>query len=81
MPRGHRWTTEASRDMFLLACSDGRIARYRVLAGNLEYRASAKAPWVRLTPGQTLQHLAINTVVGEWLRARMADERQRKRTA
>ena len=67
MFRGEPWVAEAPNNLLLLAFSDGCIARYRILRGRLEYRANGTAPWVSLTPEETLQHLSINTIVWEWL--------------
>jgi hypothetical protein len=67
MLRGEPWVAEAPNNLLLLAFSDGCIARYRILRDRLEYRANGMSPWVSLTAEQTLQHLSIKTVVGEWL--------------
>jgi hypothetical protein len=59
-------------DMLLMAFEDGRVVRYTVQDGKLLYRADLRAPWIQLSPEQTLQHVAIDTVVGRWLKRRTA---------
>jgi hypothetical protein len=55
-------------DELAIGFKDERIARYRIVHGELLYQRDRGAAWLRLTPEQTLQHLAIDTVVADWLK-------------
>ena len=62
------WIAQSANDTLVLTSAQGRICRYRVRSGQVEYKANPLSFWTVLTPNQTMQHLAINTVVGKWLR-------------
>jgi hypothetical protein len=62
------WIAQSANDTLVLTSAQGRICRYRLRKGNLEYKAGPLSFWSVLSPNQTMQHLAINTVVGKWLR-------------
>jgi hypothetical protein len=38
-------------------------------------RPTREVPWVQVSPEQILQHIAIQTVVGEWLKNRKESRR------
>jgi len=61
------WIAQSAKNTLVLT-AQGRICRYRLRRGNLEYKAGPWSFWAVLSPDQTMQHLAINTVVGKWLR-------------
>lgn len=63
------WILERA-DMLLMAFEDGRIVRYTVRDGQVLYRADSEALWMQLSLEQVLQHVAIETIVGRWLRHR-----------
>jgi len=65
------WIAQSVNDTLVLTSSQGRICRYRLRNGRLEYKASALSFWTELSPDQTMHHLAIDTVVGKWLRDRL----------
>jgi len=62
------WIAQSANNTLVLTSSQGRICRYRVRNGQVEYKAGPLSFWAVLSPDQTMQHLAINTVVGKWLR-------------
>ena len=62
------WIAQSANDTLVLTSAQGRICRYRLRSGQVEYKASPLSFWAVLTPNQTMQHLAINTAVGNWLR-------------
>jgi hypothetical protein len=57
-------------ETLLMAFEEGRVVRYRIRDGQVLYQADTQVPWVQLSPEQILQHVAIQTVVGEWLKNR-----------
>jgi len=59
-----------SADMLLLAYLDGRVVRYRVKDGELLFKSTVTAPWIRLSPEQILQHFTFKTAVADWLQTR-----------
>ena len=61
------WIAQSANDTLVLTSAQGRICRYRVRSGQVEYKAGPLSFWAVLSPNQTMQHLAINTVVGKWL--------------
>ena len=65
------WIAQSAENTLVLASSHGRICRYRLRNGNLEYKAGPLSFWAVLSPDQTMQHFAIDTVVGKWLRDRL----------
>jgi hypothetical protein len=71
MPQGRQnlWVMETPESL-IVASKEGFIAQYKVQNGELYYRPKTRAGWIQLSPEQMMQHLAINTVVGEWLRSR-----------
>ena len=62
------WIAQSVGNALVLASSQGRLCRYRLRNGNLEYKSGPLSFWAVLSPDQTMQHLAIDTVVGKWLR-------------
>jgi hypothetical protein len=65
--KNRHWVMQTS-DELAIGFNDGRIMRYKIEEGELLYQQSDRAAWTRLSPEQTLQHLAIDTVVADWLR-------------
>jgi len=59
-----------SADMLLLAYLDGRVVRYRIKDSELLFKGTVTAPWIRLSPEQTLQHFTLKTAVADWLQTR-----------
>jgi hypothetical protein len=49
--------------------------RYRIRDGQVLYQPDTQLRWLQLTPEQILQHIAIQTVVGEWLKNRKESRR------
>jgi hypothetical protein len=70
------WVLQDGNNL-LFAFPDGAMQRYRVVHGNLEFQARVGARWRQLTPDQIIQHLMLGTVVGDWLRDRIAWEVRR----
>jgi len=65
------WIAQSANNTLVLTSAQGRICRYRVRNGQVEYNAGPLSFWAVLSPDQTMQHLAINTVVGKWLKERL----------
>jgi hypothetical protein len=66
--RGTPWVAQAPKNILLLAFNDGCIARYRIHGDHLEYAPSPGEPWVCLSPEETLHHVTLGTIVGQWIR-------------
>ncbi len=66
-----RATLPRQRNDLLFTSPAGAVQRYRIRAGNVEFQRSQNADWRQLTSDEVLQHLVLNTVVGNWLRGRM----------
>jgi len=59
------------RNDLIFTSPAGAVQRYRVNAGNVEFQRSQNSDWRQLTSDAVLQHLVLNTVVGNWLRGRI----------
>jgi hypothetical protein len=75
--REHRYWIMQTPDEIAIGFKDGQIERYKIANDEVLYQPRREAPWERLSPEQTLQHLAIDTVVAEWLKHRVGRNQRR----
>jgi len=68
------WVIESPQSL-LITFEDGRLVRYAIRDGQLLYKQNSRADWLQLSQEQMLQHITMNTIVGEWLKNRSANQR------
>jgi len=68
------WVIESPQSL-LITFEDGRLVRYEIRDGQLLYKQNSGAGWLQLSQEQMLQHITMNTIVGEWLKNRTANQR------
>jgi hypothetical protein len=65
----------------LLISTDDRVSTYRVRGdGEFEFQSARGLPWQQLAPAQVEQHVALNTVFGQWLLRRAIQTARRAST-
>ena len=53
---------------------DGSITDYRLTDGHLEVRSGEIGEWRRLTASEVSRHIALHTVVDQWLQRKLAGQ-------
>jgi hypothetical protein len=72
------WIAQTADQTLVLTSAEGRVCRYRLRNGHLEYKPGPLSFWAVLSPAQTMQHLEINTVVAKWLRQQLEANEERE---